>query len=642
MLIFSYKGESMAWIKGKQKMRMEFASKELNKKLLDMQEQLSEEDARYYLYLFLRNNISFAAELFLGIKLFPFQALAIKGMMISDYSMFVFSRGMSKTYSTAVYILLECILSPKANIGVIAGSFRQAKMIFQKMEDILGKPEAKLARDCGIKITKGTDMWTLTVGKGRAIALPLANGERLRGFRFNRIVLDEFITIPEKIFTEVILPFLGVIENPVEREEMYQLEDKLIQSGLMREEERYVWPNNKLIILSSPSFKFEYMYKLFKKYEALIFKEDDSQIDEEDDEDLSDNAYRLIMQLSYDCAPKRLYDQNLLKQAKATMSEMQFMREFGAQFVDESDGYFRLSKMAACTIMDGDFPAVEIAGNPADEYIISFDPNWAGNSSADHFAMQVFKVDRQSEKGCLIHSYAIAGVDLKEHMFYFHYLLTHFNIVGICGDYNGGVQFIQSCNESKLFQDSKIFINVMEVDFDKAEVYLEDLREFKNQYNRSQRKYCILRKPSSNWIREANEMLQAAIDHKRILFGARATDAHFEEQRKKNVPIDNLKWDLGIQRSSQGAMMIDFIDHQKSTIELTKSECANIEVVSNPQGSQSFQLPQNFRRQKGPNRARKDSYSALVLGNWFLKIFFDAQNIKEVKPVPSTFTPFTF
>jgi hypothetical protein len=137
-------------------------------------------------------------------------------------------------------------------------------------------------------------------------------------------------------------------------------------------------------------------------------------------------------------------------------------------------------------------------------------------------------------------------------------------------------------------------------------------------------------------------MLQAAIDHKRILFGARATDAHFEEQRKKNVPIDNLKWDLGIQRSSQGAMMIDFIDHQKSTIELTKSECANIEVVSNPQGSQSFQLPQNFRRQKGPNRARKDSYSALVLGNWFLKIFFDAQNIKEVKPVPSTFTPFTF
>lgn len=628
------------WDKGKQKYRNEFAAKPLNEKILSLPETISEDDAKYYLYLFLRNNISFAAELFLGIKLFPFQSLAIKGMMISDYSMFVFSRGMSKTYSTAVYILLECILSPKSNIGVIAGSFRQAKMIFQKMEDILSKPDAKLAKDCGVKITKGTDMWTLTVGNGRAIALPLANGERLRGFRFNRIVLDEFITIPEKIFTEVILPFLGVIENPVEREEMHQLEDRLIELGHMTEDQRYVWPNNKLIILSSPSFKFEYMYKLFKKYESLIFNEDASQGTDEEEDGLSDNAYRLIMQLSYDCAPKRLYDQNLLKQAKATMSEMQFKREFGAQFVDESDGYFRLSKMAACTIMDGEFPAVEIAGNPSDEYVIAFDPNWAGNSSADHFAMHVFKVDRSSEKGCLVHSYAIAGVDLKEHIFYFHYLLTHFNIIGLCGDYNGGVQFIQACNESKLFQDSKIFINVMEVEFDKPEQYIEDLREFKNQYNRKERRYCILRKPSSTWIREANEMLQAAIDHKRILFGARAVEGHFEEQRKKNIPIDQLKWDLGLQKTSQGAMMIDFIDHQKTNIELTKAECANIEVITNPQGSQSFQLPQNLRRQKGPNRARKDSYSALVLGNWFLKIFFDANNTAPEKKPTSTFTPF--
>lgn len=631
----------MSWSKGIQKERMDFAAIPLNKKLLEKEGYFSEEEARYYLYLFLRNNITFAAELLLGVKLFPFQALAIKGMMIADYSMLVLSRGGSKTWSTAVYLLLECILAPKANIGVIAGSFRQAKMIFQKMEDILSKPEAKLAKDCGVKITKGTDMWTLTVGNGRAIALPLANGERLRGFRFNRIILDEFITIPEKIFTEVILPFLGVIENPDEREELGKLEDRLIEKGEMEEKDRYVWPNNKLIILSSPSFKFEYMYKLYKKYEALIFKEDSSQLLDDDEEDLNDSAYRMIMQMSYDCVPKRLYDANLLKQAKATMSEMQFKREFGAQFVDESDGYFRLSKMSACTIMDGEQPSVEIAGNAADEYIISFDPNWAGNSSADHFAMQVFKIDRISQKGCLIHSYAIAGVDLKEHMFYFHYLLTHFNIVGICGDYNGGVQFIQSCNESKLFQDSKIFINVMDVDFDKAESYNDDLLSFKNQYNTKEKRYCILRKPSSTWIREANEMLQAAIDHKRILFGARSIDSNFDEQRKKNIPVEELKWDLNIQRSSKGAMMIDFIDHQKSNIELTKAQCANIEVASNPQGTQSFQLPQNFRRQSGPNRARKDSYSALVLGNWFLKIFFDANNKEEVKKSTDTFTPFS-
>jgi hypothetical protein len=630
----------MSWSKGKQRFRLDYSAQVLNEELVQLDGILKEEDARYYLYKFLRSNIAFTSELFLGVKLFPFQAMAIKGMMVSDYSMFVFSRGMSKTFSTAIYVLLECMLNPKANIGVIAGSFRQSKQIFQKMEDILQKPEAKLARDCGVKITKGTDQWTLQIGGSRAIALPLANGERLRGFRFNRIVLDEFLTIPEKIFSEVIIPFLGVIDNPIEREEMHNLESQIIERGEMREEDRYVWPNNKLIILSSPSFKFEYMYKLYKKYESLIFGENMTSEEEEEADEGADDAYRLIMQLSYDCAPKRLYDQNLLKQAKATMSEMQFKREFGAQFVDESDGYFRLSKMAACTIADGEFPAVEIVGNPSDEYIVSFDPNWAGNSSADHFAMQVFKVMREDQKVCLVHSYAIAGVSLKEHMAYLLYLLNNFNIVGMCGDYNGGVQFINSCNESEIFKKAKIQIGVLEVELDKPEQWHGDILQFKNEYNCADRKYCILRKPTSNWIRNANEMLQASIDHKRILFGSRAIDTHFDEQRKKSIPIKELKWDLKVNASSEGAMMIDFIDHQKSMVELTKSECANIEVVGNPQGSQSFNLPQNLKRQKGPNRARKDSYSALVLGNWFAKVFFDAENVQAEKKEFNTFIPF--
>jgi hypothetical protein len=627
----------MAWKKGKQGFRFEHSSQELNNSLKKIEGTIKEEEAKYLLYKFLRNNIAFTSELFLGVKLFPFQAMAIKGMMVSDYSMFVFSRGMSKTFSTAVYVLMECLLNPNANIGVIAGSFRQSKQIFQKMEDIVSKPEASLIKECGFRIQKGTDQWTMTLGKARAIALPLANGERLRGFRFNRIVLDEFLTIPEKIFNEVIIPFLGVVENPIEREELYNLESRVIDKGEMKEKDRYVWPNNKLIILSSPSFKFEYMYKLYKKYEDLIFGQD---IEDNEDEDSKDDAYRLIMQLSYDCAPKRLYDQNLLKQAKATMSEMQFKREFGAQFIDESDGYFRLSKMAACTIPDGESPAVEIIGNSSDEYILAFDPNWAGNTSADHFAMHVFKVDRDAQKICLVHSYAIAGVSLKQHMDYFLYLIQHFNIVGICGDYNGGVQFINSCNESALFKDAKVKIGVVEVDLEKPENWKSDILNFKNQYNLREKNYCILRKPTSNWIRNANEMLQAAIDHKRILFASRAIDSHFDSQRKKNIPIDKLKWDIKTPKASKGAMMIDLIDHQKYVVELTKSECANIEVIGNPQGSQAFNLPQNLRRQKGPNRARKDSYSALVLGNWFAKVFFDSENANEERKPEGTFIPF--
>ena len=64
---------------------------------------------------------------------------------------------------------------------------------------------------------------------------------------------------------------MSVVENPTQREDLYNLETDLIKQGKMTEEERYVWPNNKLIALSSASYKFEYMYKLYSQFENLIF-----------------------------------------------------------------------------------------------------------------------------------------------------------------------------------------------------------------------------------------------------------------------------------------------------------------------------------------------------------------------------------
>ena len=69
--------------------------------------------------------------------------------------------------------------------------------------------------------------------------------------------------MPERIYNEVIVPFLSVVENPTQRQELYGLETMLIEQGKMKEEDRYIWPNNKLIALSSASYKFEYLYKLY-------------------------------------------------------------------------------------------------------------------------------------------------------------------------------------------------------------------------------------------------------------------------------------------------------------------------------------------------------------------------------------------
>jgi len=625
----------MAWEKGNQKERIS-KTRDINKQLLagDLGF-LEEKEAKILFYKFLRENTTFAVDLLMGIKLFPFQHMAVKAMFQTDYFMGVWSRGMSKSFTTGIYAMLEAVLNQGVEIGILSKSFRQAKMIFKKIEDIAAKPEAALFAQCITKKTKSNDEWLMEIGRSRIRALPLGDGEKLRGFRFHRIIIDEFALMPERIYNEVIIPFLSVVENPTQREDLYNLETKMIEQGKMTEEERYVWTNNKLIALSSASYKFEYMYKLYTQFENLIYNQAEG-----------DTSHRAIMKFSYDCAPKQLYDQNLLNQAKSSMSQSQFDREFGAVFTDDSSGYFKISKMAECTIPDGEHPSVEVSGEAGAEYLVSFDPSWAESESSDDFAIQVFKLNSEKQTGTVVHGYALAGANMKEHIKYFSYILQAFNVVMVIGDYAGGVQFLSACNESEIFKKDNLKLKTIEVDFEKPEAYNADLQKARNEYNKTEKKICYLRKPTSNWIRQANELLQSNFDHKRIFFGSRAIDDAYQTQRRKQIPIENLKYLKGSEmlsgKMTKEAKMIDFVEHhvehQSDMLELIKVECALIQITTTTQGTQTFDLPPNLRRQSGRDKARKDSYSALVLGNWMIKRYFDIMNFKP-QEIEVTFTP---
>ena len=618
----------MSWDKGEQGSRK---LSDINEELMNKFGFLDEKEAKILLYKFLRENTTFTTELISGIKLFPFQHMAIKAMFETDYFMGVWSRGMSKSFTTGIYAFLDAILNQGVEIGILSKSFRQAKMIFKKIEDIAAKPEAAFLAQCITKKSKSNDEWLMEIGTSRIRALPLGDGEKLRGFRFHRIIIDEFLLMPERIYNEVIVPFLSVVENPMQRQELFDLETRLILEGKMKEEERHKWPNNKLIMLSSASYKFEYMYKLYSQFENLISTPSKS----------INDAQRSIMQFSYDCAPTQLYDQNLIDQAKATMSQSQFDREFGAVFTDDSSGYFKTSRMAKCCIQEGDSPSVEVKGESGEDYLLAFDPSWAESESSDDFAMSVFKINKETRAGVMVHGYAMSGTNLKQHIEYFSYLLNNFNIVSIVGDYNGGLQFINAVNESMLFKRQNIKIQMLTPSFDKPEDYKKDLLDAKSQYDLKTHKICYLRKPSSSWIRVANELLQANFDHRRIWFGCRATNEAYHDQVGKKIPIKKIKFMRTADaedKEGDKARLIDFVEHQFDMIELTKSECALIQIKTSPQGSQTFDLPDNLRRQTGPDKARKDSYSALVLGNWMIKIYNDMCHVKP-ESVQSTFTP---
>lgn len=617
----------MSWTEGNQKLYKKFQN--TNQEILSKEGYIEEGEAKLLLYKFLRENPSFTSELFTGVKLFPFQHMAIKSMMETDYFLGIWSRGMSKSFSTAVFAILDAIMNQGVQIGIISKSFRQSKMIFKKIEDIAKSPKAEFLSQCITRTSKMNDEWVMEIGTSSIRALPLGDGEKLRGFRFQRMIIDELLLMPEKIYNEVIMPFLSVVENPTERQEVFDLETKMIEEGEMTEDERTRWPNNKIIGLSSASYKFEYLFKLYQQYENLIINENNQ-----------DGAHRVIMHFSYDCAPPQLYDQNLINQSKATMSQAQFDREFGALFTDDSSGYFKVSKMASCTLPDGEGQCVEVVGDPKSQYILSFDPSWSESESSDDFAMLLVKVHPETRKGTIVHSYAVSGTSLQSHIKYMAYLLMNFNIEMVVGDYNGGLQFLNACNESGTFKKLNLKMTQIDAELDNQKEYEKNLRKLKNNINKKERKFVFLRKPSSVWIRFANENLQAAFDHKRIYFAGAAMDDNYNMQRKANIPIEKLKFlrNQDMEEKNKGARMIDFVEHQRDMMDLIKVECALVQVTTSPQGTQSFDLPPNLRKQKGADKARKDSYSALVLGNWGMNVYFDMLEDKG-GDVQTTFTP---
>ena len=255
--------------------------------------------------------------------------------------------------------------------------------------------------------------------------------------------------------------------------------------------------------------------------------------------------------------------------------------------------------------------------------------------------MMVLKLNDEKKIGTVVHSYALSGANLKQHIFYFYYLLKHFNIVSIVGDYNGGVQFINACNESSLFKKNKLNIKCLNTNFDDIENYQQKLAEGKKEYNLEDKTICYLRKPTSQWIRVANELLQANFDHHRIFFGSRAIDDAYNEQRQKKIPIQDinfLRTSQSLERQTNAAKMIDFVEHQFDMMNLIKTQCSLIQITTSAGGTQTFDLPPTLKRQTGPEKARKDSYSALILGNWMVKLYYDIVNVKTVN-VNYTFTP---
>ena len=130
-----------------------------------------------------------------------------------------------------------------------------------------------LAQCFGAKV-KRNDQFEWQINEGTITAIPL-NGEKIRGFRANILVLDECLLLPEDIIKSVLMPFLVAPQNMKERLEIREVENKLIAEGAMQEKDRMVFENDsKMVALSSASYTFENLYKTYKEWVTKIHNPD--------------------------------------------------------------------------------------------------------------------------------------------------------------------------------------------------------------------------------------------------------------------------------------------------------------------------------------------------------------------------------
>jgi hypothetical protein len=603
----------------------------INEELALVKGELSDEEARYWLGKFLMHNIQFTTEILFGVKLHPRQCILLKSWFHCNYNLAVWGRGGAKSTLAGLWAVLDCIINPGTHTLIVSQNFRSSRRILENLEKLANSPDGALFKQClDGEMSRRADIFKYTFKNGSTItAVPLSGGEGLRGLRCARLILDEALLISLGIIETILKPFLVSGGNIKEKLQLRELEDRLIQKGFMKEEDREIFAStSKMILLSSASYQWEDLYKIYQQYLKNIetFKEADLKV-----------ATYSVTQISYKAVPKDLLDAGILKDVESgDISQNVVDREYGAIFVSDSAGYFKASKMGECTVPDGQRPCVEIVGEKGAEYVLGIDISLSGSESSDDFAMSVLKIVEKGDKkiGMLVHSYSMAGGAHKDHVAYFHYILMNFNIVYVIVDASqGSNEFVTQSNETKLFKDSGLELRDLEADFNKNEQQ-EVPKQIAKSYNLEAKRIVHKQSFTSAWQRMACEYLQACIDYKNILFAGKAgaVDGLGDEMARFRPPVLDTHPDF----KEEG--IHSFIEHQDFLIDLTKRECALIEVSSNPSGGQSFDLPASMKRTTSKTRARKDNFSSLLMANWGLRMYLESQSL----PKEAEYSTFNF
>lgn len=341
----------------------------------------------------------------LCVSLMWFQRLCLKSMFDKRYTMLVMGRGCGKTWLTAVFSILHAMLYPNSQIGIIAPSFKQAEFFFDKIQEIYdNSPYVRAASKSRPK--RATFRARLNFRNGSFIeGLPLGTGNKIRGQRYNIIIIDEYAQVDEEIIKTVVLPMMTVKRKGI---------------------------TNRTIIASSAYFTWNHFYTRYIHYNIMA---------EEKPKQYAVHEHNYLdVKLVPENERQFDMDEDIIEMIRVESTQEQFDMEVMCKFPVEGNSFISQALLDRCTPknneLDRESP-IEFVGE--NSYIYSMGIDAARVQGGDNFAISVIKIDHHMNNlKRYVFCHTMNGATYQEMVFAIRKVLQVFPIADICMDSGGG------------------------------------------------------------------------------------------------------------------------------------------------------------------------------------------------------------
>ena len=207
-----------------------------------------------------RHNPDKFAEDYLHLRLKLFQRILLSMMFWSTTFVLIACRGLGKTFLSAVYCVIRCILYPGTKVCIASGTRGQAINVLEKIILELKPISPELCAEIDEKNTKINGTNAQIVFKNTSVIKVVTASDSSRGNRCNVLLLDEYRLISKDTIDTVLRKFLTLRRMP-----RY---DELSDTEKKRE---YAKEKNLTMYLSSAYFKDHWSFtKCVDTFRAML------------------------------------------------------------------------------------------------------------------------------------------------------------------------------------------------------------------------------------------------------------------------------------------------------------------------------------------------------------------------------------